>query len=49
MYDDVLRWMADPFLLYPMILIGSFVGLCFATGIFLNIFLKEILIFSFFY
>ncbi|EAR99602.2 ROOT HAIR defective 3 GTP-binding protein (macronuclear) [Tetrahymena thermophila SB210] len=32
MYDDVLRWMANPLLLYPIILLGSFIGLCVATG-----------------
>jgi len=32
MYDDVLRWMANPLLLYPILLLVAFIGISFASG-----------------
>ncbi|CAD8066532.1 unnamed protein product [Paramecium primaurelia] len=33
MYDDVLRWMGNPLLLYPILIILCFIGFCIAIGL----------------
>ena len=33
MYDDVFRWLGNPLLLYPIVLMFSFLGMCVSTGI----------------